>query len=94
MTRPLRIAQVAPVGTAVPPQRSGSIETMTSVLTEGLVARGHHVTLFATADSTTGATLHATFARGYREDPRVWPWELCELLNMSAAFERARPWDR
>ena len=31
----------------------GSVETMTSLLTEGLVARGHDVTLFATADSTT-----------------------------------------
>ena len=33
--------------------KSGSVETMTSLLTEGLVARGHDVTLFATADSTT-----------------------------------------
>src|SRR5438128_489251 len=36
--RPLRIAQVAPVATSIPPARSGSIETMTSLLTEGLVA--------------------------------------------------------
>ena len=93
LPQPLRIAQVAPVGTAVPPPLSGSIETMTSVLTEGLVARGHHVTLFATADSVTGATLRATFPRGYREDPTMWPWELCELFNLSAAFERAAAFD-
>jgi glycosyltransferase involved in cell wall biosynthesis len=93
VTHPLRIAHVAPVGTAVPPRLSGSIEAMSSVLTEGLVARGHHVTLFATADSTTRAALHATFARGYREDPAIWPWELCELFNLSAAFERASGFD-
>ncbi len=59
MTSRLRIAQVAPVATSVPPPRSGSIEQLTSHLTEGLVARGHAVTLFATGHSTTRATLHA-----------------------------------
>ena len=34
---------------------------MTSLLTEGLVARGHDVTLFATGDSTTTAKLHAIY---------------------------------
>ena len=85
MTRPLRIAQVAPVATAVPPPRSGSIESLTALLTDGLVAAGHQVTLFATGESRTRAALHAAFARGYREDPQNWPWELCEMINVSAA---------
>jgi glycosyltransferase involved in cell wall biosynthesis len=93
MTRPLRVAMVAPVATSVPPPLSGSIETMTSLLTEGLVARGHDVTLFATGGSTTRARLHATFAHGYREDPAMWPWELCEVFNLSAAVERASSFD-
>ncbi len=93
MSRPLRIAHVVPVATSVPPPLSGSIETMATVLTDGLVARGHEVTLFATGSSTTSATLHATFARGYRDDPAMWPWELCELFNLSAAFERADAFD-
>jgi len=90
---PLRIAQVAPVATSVPPPRSGSIETMTALLTDGLVAQGHDVTLFATSESRTRAMLHATFGRGYREDPVNWPWELCELMNLSAALERAESFD-
>lgn len=93
MTGRLRIAHVAPVATSVPPVRSGSIETMTSLLTEGLVTRGHHVTLFATASSTTSATLHAIYQQGYREDSAMWPWELCELFNLSAALERAASFD-
>ena len=93
MTPPLRIAQVAPVATAVPPPRSGSIESLTALLTDGLVAAGHAVTLFATGESRTRATLHATFARGYREDPQNWPWELCEMINISAAIERAATFD-
>lgn len=90
---PLRVAQVAPVATSVPPPRSGSIEAMTSHLTEGLVARGHAVTLFATGDSTTRATLHATWPRGYRDDLELWTWELCELMNVAAAVERAGAFD-
>jgi glycosyltransferase involved in cell wall biosynthesis len=93
MTEPLRIAIVAPVATSVPPPLSGSIETMTALLANGLVARGHDVTLFATGSSSTQARLHATFATGYREDAALWPWELCELFNLSAAVERAASFD-
>jgi glycosyltransferase involved in cell wall biosynthesis len=66
---------------------------MTSLLTEGLVARGQDVTLFATGSSRTSARLHALFAEGYREDLSMWPWELCELFNLAAAVERARDFD-
>jgi glycosyltransferase involved in cell wall biosynthesis len=90
---PLRIAHVAPVATTVPPPKSGSVEAMTSLLTEGLVARGHDVTLFATSRSTTRARLHATFDEGYWHDPTMWPWELYEMLNLAAAVERAGQFD-
>jgi glycosyltransferase involved in cell wall biosynthesis len=90
---PLRIAHVAPVATSVPPLRSGSIETMTALLTDGLVARGHDVTLFATSQSRTTARLHAIFEHGYNEDGTMWPWELCELFNITAAVEHARSFD-
>ena len=89
----LRIALVAPVAQQVPPFRSGSIETVTALLADGLVARGHAVTLFATGTSRTTATLHATFAKGYNEDPTLWPWELCELFNLAAAVEQATRFD-
>jgi glycosyltransferase involved in cell wall biosynthesis len=92
MTR-LRIAHVGPVATSIPPRKSGSVETMTSLLTEGLVARGHDVTLFATGDSKTSARLHAIYAHGYWHDTDMWPWELYEMLNLSAAVERAREFD-
>jgi glycosyltransferase involved in cell wall biosynthesis len=91
--RPLRIAHVAPVATSVPPPKSGSVQTMTSLLTEGLVARGHQVTLFATGDSKTSATLHALYPHGYWHDDTMWPWEMYEMLNIAAAVERARDFD-
>ncbi len=89
----MRIALVAPVAQSVPPARSGSIETVTDLLARGLVARGHEVTLFAAGSSATPATLHATFPRGYHADESLWPWELCELFNLSAAVERAAAFD-
>jgi glycosyltransferase involved in cell wall biosynthesis len=91
--QPLRIAHVAPMATSIPPPKSGSVQTMTSLLTEGLVAQGHHVTLFAPGDSVTRATLHATFPRGYWQDETMWPWEMYELLNLTAAVERAAEFD-
>jgi glycosyltransferase involved in cell wall biosynthesis len=93
MSAPLRIAHVAPVATTIPPPKSGSVETMTSLLTEGLVARGHAVTLFATADSTTSATLSSIYTHGYWHDENMWPWELYEMLNLAAAVERAGEFD-
>jgi len=93
MTTSLRIAHIAPVATTIPPPKSGSVETMTALLTEGLVERGHDVTLFATADSHTTAKLAAIYPHGYWHDENMWPWELYEMLNLAAAVERAREFD-
>jgi glycosyltransferase involved in cell wall biosynthesis len=89
----LRIALVGPVAQSIPPARSGSVESVTALLADGLVGRSHEVTLFAAGTSNTRAKLHALFPRGYHEDPDLWPWEICELLNLSAAVERASEFD-
>jgi glycosyltransferase involved in cell wall biosynthesis len=89
----LRIAHIAPVATTIPPPKSGSVETMTSLLTEGLVGRGHDVTLYATADSKTSARLNAIYPHGYWHDENMWPWELYEMLNLAAAVERSSEYD-
>jgi len=89
----LRIAHIAPVATTIPPPKSGSVETMTSLLTEGLVARSHDVTLYATADSKTSARLNAIYPHGYWHDENMWPWELYEMLNLAAAVERSSEYD-
>ena len=89
----MRIAHIAPVATTIPPPKSGSVETMTSLLTEGLAARGHDVTLFATGDSKTRAKLVGIYPHGYWHDENMWPWELYEMLNLAAAVERADEFD-
>ena len=55
--RTLRIAQVAPLWTKVPPATYGGIELLVSLLTDELVRRGHEVTLFGTGDSRTTGKL-------------------------------------
>jgi glycosyltransferase involved in cell wall biosynthesis len=53
----MRIAEIAPVWLSVPPTGYGGIELVVSRLTEGLVERGHEVTLFASGGSQTSARL-------------------------------------
>jgi glycosyltransferase involved in cell wall biosynthesis len=62
------------------------------LLTEGLVTAGHHVTLFATADSITSASLHATAPRGWSEDATI-DAKVAECLHISSVFERAAEFD-
>lgn len=58
----MRIAEVAPPWLAVPPKGYGGIEWVVALAADGLVERGHDVTLFATGDSVTKAKLEYTFA--------------------------------
>ena len=62
------------------------------MLTEGLVAAGHHVTLFATADSVTTASLHATAAVGWSEDVTI-DAKVAECLHIASVFELAGEFD-
>lgn len=89
---PLRVAVLAPVSWRVPPRHYGPWEQFASLLTEGLVARGIDVTLFATADSVTSGRLASVVARGYSEDPEVEP-KVAECLHIAQAFERADEFD-
>jgi glycosyltransferase involved in cell wall biosynthesis len=75
-----------------PPRGYGPWEQIASTLAEGLVALGHEVTLFATADSQTSGTLHAEAPRGYEEDLTLDP-KVVEALHIGAAFERAADFD-
>jgi glycosyltransferase involved in cell wall biosynthesis len=76
----------------VPPRHYGPWEQFASLLTEGLVARGVDVTLFASGDSRTAARLVSSVAHGWEEDPDVEP-KVAECLHISAVFERASEFD-
>ena len=89
---PKRVAVLAPVAWRTPPRQYGAWETVASNITEGLVARGWDVTLFASKDSLTTARLHAVIDQGYEEDSTVDP-KVAEYLHISEAFEHASEFD-
>jgi glycosyltransferase involved in cell wall biosynthesis len=59
----MRIGEVSPPWLAVPPKGYGGIEWVVALLADGLVERGHDVTLFATGDSRTKAALEYAFEK-------------------------------
>lgn len=88
-----RIAILSPVAWRTPPRAYGAWETVASNITEGLVARGwRNVTLFATAESVTGAKLRAVIEKGYEEDKTQIP-KVCECLHISEVMEHAEEFD-
>lgn len=88
----MRVALLGPVAWRTPPRHYGPWEQVTSLLAEGLVARGVDVTLFATLDSVTSARLDGVCPRGYAEDPdldgRVW-----EAMHVAHALARSAEFD-
>ena len=93
MTKPVkRVAILSPIAWRTPPRQYGAWETVASNVTEGLVARGWDVTLFASRDSVTRARLHAVVDKGYEEDATVDP-KVVEYLHISEAFEHAGEFD-
>lgn len=91
--RKLRIAQIAPIWYSVPPKKYGGIERIVHYLTEGLVRRGHYVTLFASGDSKTKAKLLSCRARCLSKDKISWEDFHWSLENLSFAFKRAAEFD-
>jgi glycosyltransferase involved in cell wall biosynthesis len=87
-----RVAILSPIAWRTPPRQYGAWETVASNVTEGLVARGWDVTLFASRDSVTRARLHAVVDKGYEEDATVDP-KVVEYLHISEAFEHAGKFD-
>jgi glycosyltransferase involved in cell wall biosynthesis len=86
----VRIAIVSPPWFSVPPTGYGGIEWIVSLLADGLVAQGHDVTLFASGDSRTRATLSAVYERAPSE---LIGRSLPDLRHVLAALERAGDFD-
>jgi len=88
----MKIALLSPIAWRTPPRQYGPWELVASTITEGLVAKGFDVTLFATADSRTSATLDAICPRPYEEDKNIDPkvWESLHIANL---MEKAGDFD-
>jgi glycosyltransferase involved in cell wall biosynthesis len=89
----MRIAQVAPLMESVPPRLYGGTERIVSYLTEELVRQGHDVTLFASGDSRTSASLHATVPAALRLNPGIRDPLAYMVLQLEAVRRHAREFD-
>ena len=93
MTRPLRIAQVAPPFERVPPRAYGGTERIVYELVVELDRRGHEVTTFASGDSDVPGRHVVTVPEamrpaGYSGDSLPYM-----LATMRSVLDRAREFD-
>jgi glycosyltransferase involved in cell wall biosynthesis len=89
----MRIAMIAPLVEAVPPQLYGGTERVVSMLTEELVARGHQVTLFASGDSVTAADLVASTEHSLRLDSTIKDYLSYSIVQLADVFARRGEFD-
>ena len=90
----MKIAQVSPLYEAVPPRLYGGTERIVAFLSEALVALGHDVTLFASADARTTARLHPVRDQAIRLDPERLNSDLAaHLFQMAELRARAHDFD-
>lgn len=88
----MRVALLAPVAWRTPPRHYGPWEQVASNITEGMVAKGLDVTLFATGDSMTAGRLDWVVEHGYEED-RSQDAKVVECLHISNLMEKAGDFD-
>jgi glycosyltransferase involved in cell wall biosynthesis len=89
----MKIAQIAPLWERVPPPRYGGIELIVSLLTDELVCRGHEVTLFASGDSITKASLISFHDKALRLDESVKEPSVYEQMMLSYVYQNAHQFD-
>lgn len=86
----MKIGLVAPVWYPIPPKGYGGIELVVGLLADGLVQRGHDVTLFASGDSKTKAKLVSSFdVAPSLKIGQVYP----DLVHVVSAYVRAEEFD-
>jgi glycosyltransferase involved in cell wall biosynthesis len=89
----MRIAQISPLMEAVPPKLYGGSERIVAYLTDALVAMGHEVTLFASGDSITAATLAAACPQALRLDPAIRDHVAPLIAMLETVAQRAGEFD-
>src|SRR5687768_1443590 len=90
----MKIAQIAPLYESVPPKLYGGTERVVYYLIEELTKLGHQVSLFASGDSKTSATLIADVPEAMR-----LKGESCQdmlaphIVQLQNVLERANEFD-
>lgn len=88
----MKIALLSSIHWRTPPRKYGPWELIASYITEGMVKRGHEVTLYATGDSQTKARLRWVCPRSVSEDPSL-ETKVYQYLHTASVFEEAEEYD-
>jgi hypothetical protein len=88
----MRVAMLAPIAWRTPPRQYGPWEQVVATLTDGLLAVGIDVTLYATGDSAIRAGVRSVVRRGYEEDSS-YDVKVFEALHIARVFEDADQFD-
>ena len=94
--RRLRIALVPPLWARVAPATQGGVEYIVYLLAEGLVKRGHEVTVFTSSDSPTIAKVEALCECNLieaMERDRAWEYAYYETCNIAEALQESDAFD-
>jgi glycosyltransferase involved in cell wall biosynthesis len=89
----MRILQLAPPWETVPPPAYGGIESVVGLLADGLVRRGHEVTLWASGDSLSLARLRSVYPRSLRTAHELKDRHVYEWVHVAEALREARQFD-
>lgn len=91
----MRIALIAPIIERIPPKKYGGVERVVRELAEGLIKRGHDVTLFASGDSKTSAKLVSVYPRSIREARinNLYGFNYLTILNIGTAYQMQGQFD-
>lgn len=89
----MKIAQISPLFESVPPVAYGGTERIVSYLTEELVRQGHEVTLFASGDSETAATLVPICETGLRTATKPVAPTALSIVSLENVFSQSENFD-
>jgi glycosyltransferase involved in cell wall biosynthesis len=82
---------LAPPWISVPPPGYGGVESVVSVLTEGLVQRGHDVTLFCAPGSASSATVTTLLEESHPDEIERALYESDHVSRAFAAIDARHP---
>lgn len=88
----MKIAILSPIHWRTPPRKYGGYEIIASYIAEGMVKKGHTVTLYATGDSLTSGQLRWVCPRPIEEDVTL-NGKVYQYLHSALPFEDAQNYD-
>lgn len=88
----MKIAILSSIHWRTPPRKYGPWEAVASYITEGMMKKGHEVTLYATGDSETKAKLRSICPRPLMEDASLES-KVYQYLHAALVFEEAQNFD-